>query len=131
MSMLSQKISTYRVGTENLFSVAYRHLLVPTLAMYRRLCKRKTLPIYRYLTTSVSDPDSFFTDPDTEFLPPIRIQIQEKKTNFFKGKNKILGETFVFNPKRRFFIFVFNQQVGRYFTGIKQRTFFVIIFKNK
>ena len=40
---------------------------------------------------------------------PIRIRIQAKKTNFFKGQNKILGEIFAFNPKGRYFIFVFNQ----------------------
>jgi len=37
------------------------------------------------------------------------IRIQTTKNKFFEGKNKIFGENFVFNPKSRYFIFVFNQ----------------------
>ena len=50
------------------------------------------------ICTSVSEPESFFTDPDPG-----------NKNKFFKGENKILGEIFVFNPKSRYFILVFNQ----------------------
>ena len=74
--------------------------------------------LMRYVTPSVSDPISFFTDPDPGFSP-IRIPDPGKKnTNFFKTK---FWEKFVFNPKSKHFFFVFNQS-SRYF--IKQRTFF-------
>ena len=66
------------------------------------------IQIRHTVVISVSYPDLFFTDlnpgifsnPDPD---------PGKKTNFFKGDNKILGEIFIFNPKSRYFIFVFNQ----------------------
>jgi len=59
--------------------------------------------------TSVSEPDSFFTDPD----PGIYFQSgsRQKKTSFFKGNDKIWGEIFAFNPKSRYFIFLPTNQV--------------------
>ena len=74
---------------------------------------------------SVSDADSFFTDPDPGFFFPIRIQ--EKRTHFFNGKNKILGEIFVFNPKSTVgILFLFStNRVGILFkgTGTRRKTF--------
>ena len=71
---------------------------------------------------SVSDPDSFFTDPD----PGSR----QQKTNFFEGKNKIWGKFFVFNPKSTvgiLFLFTTNQ-VG---ILLNRELLFGIIFKSK
>ena len=75
------------------------------------------------VNTSVADPDSFFMDPDP--YPGIFSQsgsgsrIQGKKTHFFKGNNKILGEILLSTQKVGIF-FVINQK-SRYF--IKQGTF--------
>ena len=51
----------------------------------------------------------FFPNPDPDLDPGYRIRIQAKNPNYFKRNNKILGKFFVFNPKSRYFIFVFNQ----------------------
>ena len=53
----------------------------------------------RFISSSVADPDSCFTDPD----PGIFFQPRQK-THFSKGNNKIMGEIIVFNKKSRYFI---------------------------
>jgi hypothetical protein len=59
---------------------------------------------------SVADPGPFFTIPDPGIF--FQSRSRQKKTYFFKGNNKILGEIFVFNPISRYFIFFSNNQSG-------------------
>ena len=55
-----------------------------------------------WVFTSVSDPDSFFTDPDPG-------SGSSKKKLIFSKTITNFGRNFCFNPKSRDFIFVFNQ----------------------
>ena len=70
-----------------------------------------------------------FIDPDPALIFQSWSGIQStKETKFSKAKTKISGEIF-FNPKSRYFIFVFNQSSS--FFSLKENFYLVSFLKNK
>ena len=109
---------TLRAWTKRYLGSAY--ILYESGSDSCRQCKSRSREKIR-----VSDPDSFFTDPDPGFFSQsgsgFRVRIQATKNKFFKGKNKILGK-FLFSTQKVGILFLFStNQVPRFF--IKQRTF--------
>ena len=64
------------------------------------------------ISSSVSDPDSFLTDPDPEFFSQSGSGSRLQKTNFFKAKTKF-WEIFLFSTQKVGILFLFStNQVG-------------------
>ena len=82
----------------------------------------------RVPTTSVSDPDSFFTDPDPGFFPQSGSGSRQQKTIFSKAKTKF-WEKFWFSTQKVGILFLFlTNQVG---ILLNRELLFGIILKNK
>jgi len=89
------------------------------------LATRHTMHLLTHFT-SVSDPDSFFTDPDPGFFP--RSGSRQQKTNFSKAKTKFLEKS-LFSTQKVGILFLFStNQVG---ILLNRGLLFGIIFKNK
>jgi len=77
---------------------------------------------------SVSDPDSFFTDPDPGYFSKFRSGSRQQKTNFSKAKTKF-WEKYLFSTQKVGILFLFStNQVG---ILLNRELLFGIIFKNK
>ena len=85
------------------------------------------------LESSVSDPDSFFTDPDPGFFldPDPDPGSRQQKTNFSKAKIKCWEKFFFSTQKVGILFFVFNQSSTGVGILLNRELLFGIIFKNK
>jgi len=71
--------------------------IAPLLAGIKNFKRKINQNIWCTRTASVSDPDSFFTDP--EFFSKSGSGWRQQKTNFFKAKTKF-GRNFCCQPKK-------------------------------